>query len=68
MPLSPTGLSRQNQKPFHSRVLARTNCLKLSSSFIAMSFPSYLSAIEYTHPHFGMVPEPCRKDRLRDVI
>ena len=24
--------------------------------------------IEYTHPHFGMVPKPCRRDRLRDVI
>ena len=24
--------------------------------------------IEYTHPHFGMVPQPCRRDRLTELI
>jgi hypothetical protein len=24
--------------------------------------------IEYTRPHFAMVPEPCRRDRLTDLI
>src|ERR1700676_2821504 len=61
-PRSPTGLSRQNQKPLHSRVLARTNCLKLSSSFIPVIVPT---AVESPRQSTAEVPLKQKQSRGR---